>query len=781
MEARTEASLTVMPTKQEIKKPNTLFLDDFSQELWYTTYKNYSDLDVNDSHVRTAKWLASPEKDQVYWTNRFLQILENFRFVPGGRISSNAGTGLKGTTAINCFVDGFTSETGELGFEAIKKIRAQLALGPVGPAMELYLSTLQNIVQGTVTPGQDSMTGIMHALHRQSLILKSEGGYGFCADVLRPRGAFIEGVGVEGPGAVKMIQMWDKSSEVITAGSGQKKKTEKGKNKIRKGAMMVTMSIWNPSIVEFITAKQIPGQLTKFNMSVLVTDDFMKAVDAHAAWNLEFPETSHERYDAEWDGNIRSWKAKGYPTKVWKTYEDANELWDLIMQSTYSRNEPGVLFIDVINRLNNLYYCEYINATNPCGEQVLPIGGVCLLGSMNLTQYVDLKKGDWDYEKLSQDIPVFVRALDNVNDVTYVPLAAQKENLKNKRRIGLGYMGYASALFMLKVRYGSEQALKLTDKLGEFVMNKEYEASAYLAKEKGAFPLFNKELFLKGAFVKGLRPEVLELISREGLRNSHLGSIQPTGNSSIYANNVSGGLEPVFEPEYIRTSIQAHPPDGMAMPIVDWTNRTWKYDGTAPSITATEWDWAKEGDEYLLVAKFNGDVYKFDQSRGLLRETKVKDYAVRLLEKTGEWDAKADWAAPASKLSIDDHVKTMKVFAKYIDSAMSKTVNLPENYSYDDFKRLYHDVYKTGIIKGCTTYRTGTMASVLQATSTQAEKKSKGGIVHSQAPKRPERLPCHVHHVTADGIKWVVLVGLYVDGIEEKKTEELFTMNLGRC
>ena len=621
-----EAAMSAISStvKTQSTKPDTKFLDDLSYEIWFSTYKDHLDKDVNDSQFRVAAALASVENDKEFWTKEFARILENFRFVPGGRINSNAGTGLKGTTFLNCFVDGF------------------------------------------VGVNQDSMTGIMNALHRQALILKSEGGYGFCADVMRPRGAFIAGVGVEGPGAVKMLEMWDKQSEVITAGSGEKKKAKTGKNKIRKGAMMVTMSDWHPSIEEFITAKQTQGRLTKFNMSVLISDDFMKAVENHLPWSLEFPETDYKMYDTEWNGNLREWKSKGYPVKVWKTFDDASTLWDLIMSSTYNRNEPGVLFIDTINRLNSLYYCENISSTNPCGEQILPVGGVCLLGSLNLTQYVDLEKQDWDYKKLQEDIPTVVRMLDNVNDITYTPLESQKQNLKDKRRIGLGYMGYGSALFMLKVRYGSDKALALTDRLGEFVINEAYKASSDLAKEKGSFLLYDEEKYSQGEFFKTLLPETKGKILKQGLRNSHLGSIQPTGNSSIYANNVSGGLEPVFLPEYIRTAIQSHPPDGMVTPIVDWGNKL---------ITQGEgWAWAKEGDEPILVQKFNGDVYKFDQSRGLLKESKVKDYAVRVLEKTKEWDANAEWASDTSKLTIDDHVKTMKVFAKYIDSAMSKCV-----------------------------------------------------------------------------------------------------------
>jgi len=306
-------------------KINTEFNNDFSKEVYEQTYK-YGSEDINSTQTRVAKFLAEDEIERDFWTNKFCWALENFKFVPGGRITSNAGIGLKGTSMINCFVDGFSGED------------------------------------------QDSMEGIMDALRRQALILKSEGGYGFCADVMRPRGSFIGGIGNESPGAVRMLDMWDTQSAVITEGSGQKTKKEKAKVKIRKGAQMVTMSCWHPDIEEFITAKQTSGRLTKFNMSVLISDPFMTAVKNNLPWNLEFPdyEKHPEEYKKHWDGNLNKWKSLDLSTVIYKTYSNANILWDIIMSSTYNRNEPGVLFVDIMNRMNNLYYCEYINATNPC-------------------------------------------------------------------------------------------------------------------------------------------------------------------------------------------------------------------------------------------------------------------------------------------------------------------------------------------------------------------------------------------------------------------------------
>lgn len=703
---------------EELKtmRKGTTFVDGFSKEIYEQTYKfGDEDKDINGTHKRVADNLASIEENPAYWSEKFLDALEDFKFVPGGRITSNAGTGLKGTTYINCFVDGFIGED------------------------------------------QDSMEGILDTLKRQALILKSEGGYGFCADTMRPRGAYIRGIGNESPGAVEMLSMWDTQSAVITAGSGRKSK--RGKTKIRKGAQMVTMSVWHPDIEEFITAKQTPGRLTKFNMSLLVSDEFMEATKTNSPWKLEFPdyEVHNKEYKKDWDGNLGKWKEAGLGTIVYKEYENANTLWDLIMESTYNRNEPGILFSDTINEKNNLYYEEYISATNPCGEQLLPIGGVCLLGSLNLTQFVNTNHNDWDYYKLAEIIPTAIRFMDNVNDVTNVPLESQKKNLKDKRRIGLGIMGYGSALMMMKLRYGSDKAVELTETLMKFIMNAAYSASALIAKEKGAFLLYDEEKYLNGEFIKELDEATKDLIRKYGIRNSHLLSIQPTGNTSIFANVISGGLEPVFMPEYDRTSMMPYAPEGLSVPKnVDWTNKTFKSD--------SEWKWIKEGDENLLSIQFDGSTWKFDNSRGLLRVTTVKDYAVRFLEQTNEWDSNADWAATTTELGIEEHVVTMGVLSKYIDSAMSKTVNIPNDYPYESFKNLYQDLHATKTVKGGTTYRAGTMTEVLAATKTNGNTENVvSSIIKTQAPPRGKSLKCDIHHVTAKGHNWIVIIGLMGD------------------
>lgn len=661
------------PSSQKIR--NTHFTDSFSQEIFEQTYRFGDETSIDDRHLHIAEDLAATElpQQQEYWKNQFLDILEGFQFLPGGRITANAGTGLTGATYINCFVSGFRGED------------------------------------------QDSMESILAELRRQALILKAEGGYGFCANVLRPRGAPIKGTGGTSPGAVKLLEMWDTQSDVITSGGGLSIEPASGKSKVRKGAQMVTLSDFHPDVIEFIQVKQEPGRLTRFNMSVLVSDPFMHAIENHKPWNLVFPdfEKAPLDYKKRWDGQLDSWQAKGLPVKTYHTFADANELWDMIMKATYNRNEPGVLFIDTINRLNNLSYCEYINATNPCGEQVLPVGGCCLLGSLNLTQFVIPERKEWDFPKLSRVIPIAVRFLDNVNDRTPTPLPEHQLSLKQKRRIGLGVLGYGSALMMMKVRYGSKQALELTETLARFIMNEAYKTSSQLAQEKGAFPLFDKNKYLQSEFLKNLDPPIRQMILKQGTRNSHLLSIQPTGNSSILANNVSSGLEPVFESEYVRTSLQPFFPKGLEPPAL--------IDGKNGSHPPTPWHWIQEGDEKMLATRYQDAVWKWHPQRGLSREFKVQDYAVRYHTQRQSWDPSAQWAATTHELSIQDHIQTMAVFSKFVDSSLSKTVNVPEDYPFEQFKNIYSEAYHSKTIKGCTTYRAGTMSHVLASTEALPE------------------------------------------------------------
>ena len=665
-------------------------LVDLSNEIFKSTYQ-YNNETIDELWLRVGSHLASLEKEKEYYSQKFYNVLKDFKFIPAGRILSNAGAPYKGTSYINCFVSGFR------GYD------------------------------------QDSMESISAELARQALILKSEGGYGFCASVLRPRGTNILGIGSSSPGMVEFLQMWDTQSYVITKGSGVEQK--EGKKKIRKGAQMVTSYVWHPDIEEFIKAKQIPNNLTKFNMSVLVTDKFMNAVINNEMWDLVFPDiqSNKELYKSSWNGDIEQWVSKGGTLKVYKTLP-AVDLYNLMMESTYNRAEPGVLFIDTVNKMNNLTSVETINATNPCGEQPLPVGGACLLGSINLTQYIDFQLRDFNYDKLIEDIPLIVRMLDNVIELTYLPLPEQKEEIENKRRIGIGVTGLGSALMMLGIEYGSEESLAITKKYFDFATNLIYQSSAEIAKEKGVFPLWNYNNFIKGGFHKCLNGKTLELIKENGLRNSHLTSIQPTGNTGILANNVSGGLEPVFMTEYIRTHGVDVLPDDLP------NHEKWI-------------DTFKEGDVEFKTFLYNNVKYKWNKTSGYTKESIVEDYAVKYLKNINQWDSSADYAKTTTSLSVDQHIKMMEVIAPYIDAAMSKTVNLPNDYPYEDFKNLYINAWKTGYIKGLTTYRAGTMSSVLKSTK---EEKPKETI----AKKRPTELKCKVSQFKNEKKDWIALVGL---------------------
>jgi ribonucleotide reductase alpha subunit len=1059
------------------------FNQPISLNVWFDSRKWETDESVQDTHRRTSKAIAKPETDPDKWDKLYYNLLDSLKLVSAGRIASNAGTGLSGTSLINCYVSGFRGEN------------------------------------------QDSIDSIYAELSRQAKILKSEGGYGCGFDVLRPRGAYVSGVGVESPGTVEIMDLWDASSRVITAGSGRAT-NGRGKNKIRKGAQMGCLSCWNPSVEEFITVKSTSSKLKLFNLSVLVTDKFITAIKKGKPWELVFPDTTFGKYDKEWDGDIEKWREKGYPTKVWKKYNNANELWDMIMQANYNRGEPGVIFIDRVNRLNNLRYMERINATNPCvakgtlvntpggyvpvedlkvgdivhtlhsrghehvksievhentpvykvvfsdggeqcvtenhiyygirkgshskrtvelkvetleigdyvrvhstrmegninhdslqykqgllcglligngcyteattgkqnvvkyctsteytdlnnnikkllaelgyvcnkddvacdssksmsipvsggkevmkklglsyayahektvpscylrdinsvcgiiegmfasdgnvnlksnhpsvrfsttsrklskqirqliillgmhcsyhegslmdkggiilgrqierkhsaleiivsgssldsfitlfynsinplrnaklvecrntfmctgntykasvksvefshettvydvfcketdswitegyvqrgcGEQPLCVGGSCVLSSINLVKYVNEKRTDFDHDALAKDIPTMARFLDSVIDCTSFPLPEQEKVAKATRRIGIGYLGYGSALYLLKIRYGSQKAIKLTNKLGRFVTNKLYQTSALLAKEKGSFPDYNPTLYLQSEFVKqALDEDTVRMIRKYGIRNSHLTTIAPTGNSSAFADNVSSGIEPVINHRYTRTVTEGISPKGIELPKkIDWDRHRYEI--------ANGWEWVMEEDEYILrkahkthVIKEDGMsdetrevVFKIYQDRGLCREEEVYDYACLAMEKEGTFDKDADYAVTLYDLTVDDHVKTVAALAKYIDSSISKTINVPNDYSFKDFKEAYMKAYDTGTIKGICTFRIGSTIGVINP-DTNSDR-----LVTRPTLERPKSLPCHIHRTTINNERWVILVGLY--------------------
>ncbi|MDH3669183.1 MAG: adenosylcobalamin-dependent ribonucleoside-diphosphate reductase [Paracoccaceae bacterium] len=496
-------------------------------------------------------------------------------------------------------------------------------------------------VMGTIP---DSLEGIFEMLKEGALTMQQGGGIGFDFSTIRPKGAPVSGIGADASGPLSFMDVWDAMCRTImSAGS-------------RRGAMMATLACDHPDIEDFIEAKRDPGRLRMFNLSVLASDAFMEAIEADGPWDLQF------------DG------------RVYRTVE-ARDLWNRIMRATYDYAEPGVIFIDRVNRTNNLHYAETISATNPCGEQPLPPYGACLLGSINLAALVRDPFEDGarvDEGELADLVTTAVRMMDNVVDVSRFPLEAQRAEAQAKRRIGLGVTGLADALAMLGLTYGSDEAVAQTGRWMEAVQHAAYRASVALAREKGPFPLFDREEYLKGEVIAALPQDIRDGIAGHGIRNALLTSIAPTGTISLFAGNVSSGIEPVFAHSYTRKVLM---PDG---------SRT---------------------------------------------EEEVVDNAVaRYREKFG-----ADAELPAhfvnaQTLTPMDHVRMQAEAQKHVDSSISKTINVPADISFDAFKDVYAQAYRTGC-KGCTTYRPNDVTGSVMAVSEQAEKVE--ALPAGQAPNHP--------------------------------------------
>jgi ribonucleoside-diphosphate reductase alpha chain len=627
-------------------------------EVYRQNYKYYEDDGWDDTARRVTDALLVPDEDNdryEFFRRNAYDAIKHRRVLPSGRNIANSGTNYDNATNLSCFVSGPTGED------------------------------------------IDSMEGIMEELTRCAKILASEGGYGFNADFMRPRGSMISGTGARTPGAVEMLNLWDQTSATLTKGPQIESQRDDAKEKIRKGAMMVTMSTWHPDVEEFIEAKQEQGRLSKFNMSVLIPDAFMEAVQNGDEWDLVFPdyESSPDKYTSQWNGSISDWNG---PVKTHKTV-DARKLWDKIMQCTYNRNEPGVLFYDNINDRNPLWYEENIKATNPCSEWPMTEGGVCNLMNLVLPRYLN-RDGEINWNKMARDVHTAIRLADNVNDITYVPFERQRKELKQKRRIGLGHMGFGSLCAMRGIEYGSEESVALAETIQRFITNKAYQASAKLADEKNPFPLYDEEKHRNGDMYDRLWAETRTLIDNYGLRNSHLTSIQPTGNTSVMAGNVSSGIEPIFAAKYTRTVEQPHLPDEVEPPNED----------------RSDWTTETQGDETVLRCNADGyEEWQIHPTRGIVKDEPVMDYAVAQ-------GVRPDSIVTAMELSVNDHVSVLKQFAKYVDAGISKTVNVPADYPFDEFKDVYESAWKTGLIKGITTYRAGSMSAVLSTDSEETEK-----------------------------------------------------------
>ncbi len=534
----------------------------------------------------------------------------------------------------------------------------------------------------------DDMSGIFEHLKEAALTMQRGGGIGYDFSTLRPRGAPVLGVGADASGPLSFMDVWDAMCRTImSAGS-------------RRGAMMATLRCDHPDIEDFVDAKRDARRLRNFNLSVLASDAFMAAVAADADWPLVFG------------------------GRTFRTVR-ARALWDRIMRATYEVAEPGVIFIDRINRANNLAYCESISATNPCGEQPLPPYGACLLGSINLARLVTRpfeSDAALDMGALEELVPMAVRMLDNAIDISRFPLPAQKDEAQAKRRMGLGVTGLADALIMCGVRYGSPEAVRLTEDWLAAMRRLSYMASSDLAAEKGSFPLFNRNRYLAGETITALEPEVRDSIARYGIRNALLNSIAPTGTISLLADNVSSGIEPVFAFTYER-----------AVTLPDGSRRT----------------------------------------------EEVADYAYRLFRHLNGPDAALpDTFVDAQTLPPAAHLAMQAAAQKYIDSSISKTINLPESISFEAFKDVYAEAYRLGC-KGCTTYRPNAVTGAVLTTSaaeaaptavvpSSPKAPARDGVVYIAQPlERPAELPGSTYKIKwpgSDHAIYITLNDLVQDG-----------------
>jgi ribonucleoside-diphosphate reductase alpha chain len=568
------------------------FANELAAEIWTAKYRykpteGAGDDDYAATTARVSEAVAEAEapEHRAYWQGRFADALTGFKFIPAGRILAGAGTG-RAVTLFNCFV------------------------------------------MGTIP---DSLDGIFAQLKEAAITMQQGGGVGMDFSTIRPSGAPVSGVGAEASGPLSFMDCWDAMCRTVES-AGQ-----------RRGAMMGCLSIDHPDIEAFIDAKRDPRRLRNFNISVLVSDAFMKALASDSDWPLAF------------GGEVvRTIRAK--------------ELWDRLMRATYETAEPGVIFIDRVNEQNNLAYCEDIRASNPCGEQMLPPYGACLLGSINLAALVQLPfepNAAIDETELGELTRTAVRMLDNVIDISRYPLERQEAEAKTKRRIGLGVTGLADALLFCGSTYGSGSAVALTRSWLEIIKREAYRASAEIASEKGVFPAYDPGI-LDRPNLANLDEEVRALIAEHGLRNGCLTSIAPTGTTSLLAGNVSSGVEPVFAYSYTR---------------------------------------------------------KIRNADGSAREEQVEDYAMRVWrEVKGDARPPEELFVSAQTLTPSDHLTMQAAAQALIDSSISKTVNCPEDISFEAFADIYVEGYHLGC-KGLTTYRPNAVTGSILSVGTALEPK----------------------------------------------------------
>jgi ribonucleoside-diphosphate reductase alpha chain len=574
-----------------------------------------------ETWTRVARGIAAIEKkkDRAYWQEQFYNVMQDFKFVPGGRILSGAGTEYQ-VTYFNCFV---------------------------------------------IPNPADSRHGILESLGQLIEIQARSGGVGLNLSSLRPRGARVKKVNGTSSGAVNWAELFSVATHDIVQQGGS-----------RRGATMLMMWDWHPDIEEFITVKQDLTKINGANLSVCISDGFMEAVKNDADWDLRFPDLTDPEYDEKWDGDIYGWEAAGRKVVVFKTVK-ARELWDLICTAAWRSAEPGLHFLDRSNKQSNTWYFEKLLATNPCGEQPLGAWAVCNLGAMNLSAYVHDyspdKAGWFDYESFGKDVQVAMRFMDNVIDSTYYFYDQNEKVAKDIRRTGLGIMGLGDALIKMNLRYGAEESLPVIEKIFETLRNNAYEASSDVAKEKGAFPKFDKDKYLEGYHIKALPKRLQKKIAEQGIRNAVLLTIAPTGTTSLVAG-VSSGVEPVYEFSF---------------------KRRWR------------------GGEEMMYHP--------------LYEAWLKEHPT---------DERPAYFASANDLTPLDHAHVQAVAQKYIDSSISKTVNAPNSHTVDDVKQLYMAAYDMGL-KGITYMRDGSRQGVLERVEPKKEDASAGSAQEKIEEAKP--------------------------------------------
>ena len=643
---------------EEIKIP----FQSVSEDIWDKKYRlkskkgDFVDKDINETYQRVAKALADvekPEKKEL-WHKEFLWALQHGA-IPAGRITSNAGAleHKPATSTINCTVSGIV---------------------------------------------EDSMTDILDKVHEAGLTLKAGCGIGYEYSTLRPKGAFVAGAGAYTSGPLSFMDIYDRMCFTVSSAGG------------RRGAQMATFDIAHPDVTDFIKAKREDGRLRQFNLSCLITKDFMEAVKSDSDWKLAFPVTEKEVKEDKLDlidsQKIvwKNWPVKGkYLTekegpnagkvacRVYKIIK-ARRVWDIIMSSTYDYAEPGFILVDRVNEMNNNWFCEDIRATNPCGEQPLPPYGACLLGSINLTKFVKLPftdKAYFDWDKYKKVVSIFTRMLDNVVEINGLPLEKQRAEIARKRRHGMGYLGLGSSLSMMQMVYGDEESIKFTEEVTKVLAQVGWEVGIELAKEKGAAPIMDEDFEVSPEML-AIRPEMKkdghkigdkikgkvllgkysrymqqfpktlqDQIAKSGIRFTHHSSIAPTGTISLsLANNASNGIEPSFAHHYSRNVI-------------------------------------REGKK----SKEKVDVFSFEllAYRHLINE-KAMPFSDKKDEKLPEY------FIDSSTIKAKAHVDIQAASQKWIDSSISKTINVPTDYDYEDFKNIYLYAYEKGL-KGCTTFR----------------------------------------------------------------------------